>query len=237
MSYSPETAAGGPAAGETRPAAVETRPAGAVLPRGRHAASREVVWESQRERMLAAMADAVAARGYGRTSVADVIERAGVSRKTFYEQFSNKEECFLAAYDACVDLLLDAVDAALREPAPDWLAGMRAGTRVYLEMMEANPSLARTFLIEAPAAGPAALARRAEVHERFAAQLAAAHAAARADIPELPELGPHVFRAAVGAVNELVTDRIARAGAEGLSDLAGPIDEIQMRLLVGGEVR
>jgi AcrR family transcriptional regulator len=208
-------------------------PAPVVLPRGRHAAPREVVWDSQRERMLAAMADAVAAKGYARVAVADVIEGAGVSRKTFYEQFSNKEECFLAAYDACVDLLLEAVDAALRAPAPDWLAGMSQATRVYLEMMEDNPALARTFLIEALAAGPAALARRSAVHERFAAQLASAHAAARQDIPELPEIGPHVFRACVGAINELVTDRIARAGTDGLTELVGPIMDVQGRLLVG----
>jgi AcrR family transcriptional regulator len=216
MSYSPPT------------------PAPAVLPRGRHAASRKVVWDSQRERLLAAMADAVAEKGYSRVSVADVIGRAGVSRKTFYEQFSNKEECFLGAYDACVDLVLDGVEEALRASAPDWLAGMTAGTRVYLEMMEANPSLARTFLIEALAAGPVALSRRAVVHERFAALLARAHTAARRELPQLPELEPYVFRACVGAINELVTDRVARSGTEGLAELAGPILDVQGKLLLGG---
>ena len=213
-----------------------TPSAPAVLPRGRHAASRRVVWESQRERMLAAMAEAVAAKGYARVSVADVIERAGVSRRTFYEQFDNKEACFLAAYDACVDLVLEGIDHALREAAPDWPAGMREATRVYLEMMEANPALARTFLIEALAAGPAALARRAAVHERFAALLAGAHAAARRDLPQLPEAGPHVFRACVGAINELVTDRVAQAGAAGLPELAESIMDVQSRLLLGGEL-
>ena len=65
---------------------------------------------------------AVAEKGYARVVVADVIERAGVSRKTFYEQFSNKEDCFLAAYDAGVDGLLAAIDEALATLAPDWLA-------------------------------------------------------------------------------------------------------------------
>src|SRR3954463_3168983 len=79
-----------------------------VLPRGRHAAPREVVAESQRERLLVAMADAVAEKGYAHAAVADVIERAGVSRRTFYEHYANKEECFLAAYDAGVSGMLDA---------------------------------------------------------------------------------------------------------------------------------
>ncbi|HVE67214.1 MAG TPA: TetR/AcrR family transcriptional regulator [Solirubrobacteraceae bacterium] len=205
-----------------------------VLPRGRHAASRAVVWDSQRERMLAAMADAVVAKGYARVAVADVIERAGVSRKTFYEQFSNKEECFLAAYDAGVEELMGGIDAAIREAAPDWIAAARAGTTAYLEMLEANPALARTFLVEVLAAGPEALARRAVVHERFARQLADVHAAARRDLPALPELEPYVFRACVGAINELVTDRLAATGPEGVTDLVGPVLDIQVKLLLGG---
>ena len=84
-----------------------------VLPRGRHAAPRPVVREAQRARMLAAMVQVVAEKGYGRVAVADVIERAGVSRKTFYEQFSNKDDCFVAAYDATVYELLATIDEAL----------------------------------------------------------------------------------------------------------------------------
>ena len=211
----------------------ETRDA-RVLPRGRHAASREVVWESQRERLLAAMADAVAEKGYARVAVADVIGRAGVSHKTFYEQFANKEECFLAAYEAGVELLMEGIDEAIQAAAPDWIGAAQAGTTAYLEMLAANPSLARTFLIEVQAAGPSALARRAEVHARFARQLAGAHAAARRDLPALPDLPPYVFRACVGAINELVTDRLTTAGAEALSDLERPVLDIQVKLLLGG---
>src|SRR3954454_17806727 len=83
------------------------------LPKGRHAAPPEVVWQSQRGRMLEAMALAVAEKGYGATAVADVIAGAGVSRKTFYEHFTNKEACFLAAYDAGVTLLLAAINDAV----------------------------------------------------------------------------------------------------------------------------
>jgi AcrR family transcriptional regulator len=212
----------------------QARDARTVLPRGRHAASRQVVWESQRERLLAAMADAVAGKGYARVAVADVIERAGVSRKTFYEQFANKEECFLAAYETGVDLLLDGIEEAIQAAAPDWIAAAQAGTTAYLEMLEANGALARTFLVEVLAAGPKALARRAEVHERFARQLADAHAAARRDLPALPDLEPYVFRACVGAINELVTDRLTAAGPEGLTELEGPVLDIQVKLLLGG---
>ena len=70
---------------------------GKQLPRGRHGLSRETVTESQRGRILQAMISAVAERGYQETRVADVVEGAGVARKTFYDFFGDKEECFLAA--------------------------------------------------------------------------------------------------------------------------------------------
>src|SRR4029079_5736841 len=128
------------------------------LPRGRHAAPREVVWESQRGRLLSAMAAVVASNGYGAGAVRDVIARARASRKTFYEPFDNKEECFLAAYDAGVASMLDAIGDAIRAAAADGpLAGARAGTERYLDTLAANPAFARTFLVEVPAAGPAAV--------------------------------------------------------------------------------
>ncbi len=207
-----------------------------VLPRGRHAASRELVWTSQRERLLAAMAAAVAEKTYARVAVADVIERAGVSRKTFYEQFANKEECFLAAYDAGVDRIMEGIDEAIAAAAPDWLAAAAAGSQRYLETLADNPAFARTFLVEVLAAGPVALARRTAVHDRFAEQLATVHAAAREDLPELPGHPPHVFRACVGAVDELVTQRLLEDGPQRLPDLLAPVLEVQSALLIGREL-
>src|SRR3954452_67825 len=201
-----------------------------ALPRGRHAAPREVVRNSQRGRMLAAMAGAVGEKGYGAVAVADVIARAGVSRKTFYEHFDNKEECFLAAYDAGVELMLDAIDEAIREAAPGGrVAIARAGTEGYLETSASNPAFARPFLIEVLAAGPRALERRAAVHARFADQLATIHRAARAGASDP---GPHAFRACVGAIHELVTYHVLRRGAETLPELLEPLVAVESALLL-----
>ena len=208
----------------------------AVLPRGRHAAPRDVVRQTQRARMLDAMVQSVAEKGYARVAVADVVERAGVSRKTFYEQFANKEECFVAAYDDGVDRLLAAIDAALATLAPDWLAAARRAVEVYLDAMAASPAFARAFLIEALGAGPVALARRRAVQDRFAAQLEAVHRRARADIPEIPEVPPHTFRAVVGAVNELVTAHVLERGADTLPELTDAILDVHLALLVGREL-
>ena len=209
-----------------------TPPLAAPLPRGRHAAPRQVVWESQRGRMLAAMATAVGEKGYAEVAVADVISRAGVSRKTFYEQFANKQDCFLAAYDAGVETILAAIDEAIASAAPEPVAIATAGTRCYLETLAGSPTFARTFLVEVHAAGTEALARRARVHERFATQLAEIHRAACGQAPDWPELPPHMFRACVGAIHELVTDHVIHRGAETLPELLHPIVEIERALLL-----
>ena len=202
-----------------------------VLPRGRYAAPRAVVAESQRERLLVAMADATAAKGYANVAVADVIERAGVSRRSFYEHFANKEECFLAAYDAGVEGLLRAIGEA-EEAAGSLLESARAGTEVYLQLLADNPAFARTFLIEVLGAGPAALERRDAVHQRFADRLAEAHAAIAEQLGSSARLpAPYIFRAAVGAIHELVIDRLLKDGAEALPGLLDAILEVELRLL------
>ena len=132
--------------------------------------------------------------------------------------------------------LLAAIDDALAELAPNWLAAARRAVEVYLERMAGSPSFARACLIEVLGAGERALARRDVVQERFAAQLAAIHRRARADIPEIPALGAHTFRAAVGAVNELVTAHVLEHGAETLPDLADAILDVHLALLVGREL-
>src|SRR3954454_19040502 len=83
------------------------------LPRGRHSLTREQVESSQRERLLLAMCEAVAERGYVATSVADVIARARVSRETFYRHFADKQTCFEAAHDRGVEILLGEMGEAL----------------------------------------------------------------------------------------------------------------------------
>jgi AcrR family transcriptional regulator len=207
-------------------------PAQAPLPRGRHAASRETVALSQRQRLLEAIAAEVAEKGYGYTSVADVIARAGVSRKTFYELFDHRQDCFLQSYDHSVAHVLAAIDSALsgeRDP----FAAAAAGTRAYLAFLAANPLAARTFLIEVLSAGPAALARRAAVHERFSGQLREVYELGRRAFAQLPELPEHRFRACVGATDELVCEHVRVHGPERLESLLEPILDSQIGLLVG----
>lgn len=140
------------------------------LPRGRHHLSREEVQASQRQRMQLAIAAAMADKGYAATSVADVIKRAGVSRETFYQQFSSKLDCFMSAFDVAGQVLLARLDDTTGDAAGDAAAGPEApidrfdrAVGVYLESLAAQPALARVFLVEVYAAGPEAMARRTAI--------------------------------------------------------------------------
>ena len=115
------------------------------LPPGRHGLSRKEVARSQRDRILRSIADAVAEHGYVMTPVADVLRRAGVSRETFYEHFANKQECFLAAYDASADTLLASVREAARSAPPT------AGVAERLERLTrlVDDAADRGFLVQA----------------------------------------------------------------------------------------
>ncbi len=180
------------------------------------------------------MAEVVAESGYAATTVAAVIGRAGVSRKTFYEHFRDKEACFLAAYDTGVEVLLGALRAAGAE-TEDLLARARARTRAYHQTLAAEPAFARTFLIEVAAAGPAALTRREAVHDRFAALLRDQMEAARRQLPQLPLPPEEVYLAAVGATDLVVSRLVAGGRVSELPQLEDAVLHIQLSLLVGGE--
>ena len=176
------------------------------------------------------MTAAVAEKGYAHAAVADVISGAGVSRKSFYEHFANKEGCFLAAYDAGADMVLEAIGTALAAE-DDPVAGTVAGVAAYLRALAENPDLARTFLIESLGAGPAALDRRAAVHARFAELLRDAHGAARVVMPELAAVAPSRLRACVGAVDELVLEHVRVAGSQELESLTPTVLDVVALLL------
>ena len=175
-----------------------------ALPRGPHRLAREEVLASQRGRLLDAMAEVVALRGYGAATVADVIEHAGVSRKTFYEHFTDKE-----------DVLPRRLRHRRRDPHGDD-ARAAIPIRAYLETLAAEPAFARTFLIEIGAAGPRAIARRREVHDAFAAMIS--------DKPEA--------LAIVGALNEVVTREVAAGRTADLPALEQFLTTVVGRLTI-----
>jgi AcrR family transcriptional regulator len=170
--------------------------------------------QNQRERILSAVGDVVSAAGYADMSVEDVIVTAGVSRRTFYEHFKNKQDAFLAAYDAVLTQLLAAMrEAIAREET--FAARMRAGLLSFLDFLAREPGFARLCIVEALAAGPDAIARRNGAMTAFATRIA--DDAGRLGTPLEPR--PLTAETIVGGIYEVVYTRIVRGEIRVLPEL------------------
>ena len=140
------------------------------LPAGRHGLPREFVAENQRERLLNGVVEAVAEHGYNATTIGAITEAAGISRRTFYEHFRDKEGCFLAAYEmidehVCVSML-DAAD-----PAAPWPEQVEDRLAALLDVLARDLAVARFYLTEPLAAGGEIAARYRDAMQQLAETL------------------------------------------------------------------
>jgi AcrR family transcriptional regulator len=170
----------------------------------------------QRERLIAAMLRAAAELGYRETNVQDVIERAGVSRPTFYEHFANKEACFLAAFDATATRLRDRVAAAAGKGGDSLRDRLRFGLETLLHFAATDPDAARTLIVEARAASPAAATRRDDLLDHFAGCI---DAQVRELCPEAPSYSAITAAGIVGGVEALLYSRLCKGELEDLDSL------------------
>lgn len=189
------------------------------LPRGRSHLPREVVLLSQRARLIEAAVEVVGTRGYAATTVGEIIKAARVSRSTFYEQFADKEQCFVAAYEEGARLQFEHVAAAAGQHAAP-LACLQAGVRAYLEVLADDPAYARASTVEVLAAGPRAAASRESISGSCAELLRHWHARARAESELVPQMPDELFDGAVGGVAELVAAWVRAGRTEQLPRLA-----------------
>lgn len=159
--------------------------------------------ESQRKRINRAMIEVVSTRGYPETRVVDVIGVAGVSRKTFYELFESKEDCFLAAYDVLLESLLgEATDAFESAAGSPWAERISAALEALLEHLARHPDEARFAIVEVLAAGPKALARRDSALRQFTGFLEPGRSETSVELPGITTL------AVAGGINELLYSEI-----------------------------
>src|SRR3712207_4869963 len=193
-------------------------PDGAVprkLPPGRHGLPRQFVLHNQRGRLVDAAMHVFGTRSFGEARVADVLERAAISRKTFYEQFADKEACFMAAYDAASVRVRDAVLIASRD-LDDRDAAVRAGIDALLHFLATEPELARLLVVEVSGAGPSALRRRADAVRSFAALLAGTETNGDA---------PLAAQVAAGGIWEVVHAWVLDGRAQELPELSDALVE------------
>lgn len=205
------------------------------LPRGPHRLSRKQVENHQRERIIAAMIAAAGTKGYGSTTIGDITRRARVSRDTFYEQFANKEQCLLAAYDATTRELLDQMVAA-GTSQPSYVEGIRDGVRAYLRFWSERADAARVWSLDIHAAGEEALVHRERTLESFTRLFQTIAERAAAEQPGLPTVPDLVARAMVVAAVELTTRYIREDRVSSLPELENDVLYLWLMVFAGHEV-
>ena len=200
--------------------AANTVARGDRLPPGRHGLPRVFVAENQRERLLNGVVDAVAEHGYNATTIAKITAAAKISRRTFYEYFEGKDDCFLAAYEMIEAHVLDSMLAA---PGADgeWPDRVRARLAALLDVLALDAAVSRCFLVEPLAAGGEVTARYREAMGLIAAPLR----------PEPPPTGLDMEvrdQALIGGIATLIVRRLNTAGATRLSELLPDLTELAL---------
>ncbi len=180
---------------------------------------------SQRQRLLTAMGDVVVERGRGGATVELVCKRAGMSRRTFYELFTDVEQCFIGAVGQAFARLLNAIDDSVAAAGEHWEERAVAAIVALLDTLERDPVMARLCLIEPLSGNRVALSlRNAAVHRVATVVTAGA-------VMEDEALRDVAARGAVGAVLQLAGDRLMEGGS--LRDLAGPVVYTTMAPFIG----
>jgi AcrR family transcriptional regulator len=202
---------------------------GEPLPRGRHKLERGAVRSSQRERLLRAVVECVADRGFEATTVPMIVAAARVSSNAFYEHFVDKTDCFLQACDAVAGELLAELVTLVSEP--DWMQALNTGMDGYLRWWRERPAFARAYLLSLQHAGERAAEQRERTYELFESMFSDLARRARVEQPELPPLSPLVPRALVVAITDAVSEWVRGGRTARLLDLEGDLTHLALRLL------
>ena len=184
------------------------------LPPGRHGLSRDFVETNQRQRILDAVADVVSFQGYAAMSVEDIVSAAGVSRRTFYDHFTGKEDAFLQAFDQVTSELLRRVQAVY-DRSPTFAEAAVACLQEFLEFAAAEPRFADMCIVEVLAAGPVAIEHRNALLREFAALLERGAQTVRNRI-SAPGLTAETV---IGGIYEVVYSRVLQGQAGDLPAL------------------
>ena len=200
----------------------------ATLPPGRHLVPQDFVTQNQRERMLLATAELVAERGYQKTTIELIAKTARVALSTFYEQFSSKEECFLAAFDETLAGAAEVYEELL-DPELPWEEQISIAIEVFLEMVVKEPARARLCIVEAQAAGGEALARYQAMLESAAPKLREG----RAHNPRAGRLPDGLEVAIVGGLAWLVHQRLVGGRDDEIKALLPEMLQVTLTPYVG----
>ena len=180
------------------------------LPKGPHGLTREQVQASQRQRMLDAVLDVIGEHGYAGATVADITTAAGVSRTTFYEQFRNKQDAFLTAYDEFGEGLLAELAAIPATTTP--VEVLSTAAERLVDWGRRRPHACRAFLVEIYAVGEEGLERRDRVMSLAVERFERVAAWVRSVDPSLPPPPRLVGPAVIAASWELTAQAVRTSG-------------------------
>lgn len=201
----------------------------AELPRGPHGLDREVVMASQRGRLLSAFVEVAGEKGYHATTIQDIVGRAGTAKRTFYEYFRDKDECFAQAFaEGSASLVAAIVDAA--EPVEDPIERIAVGVRTYLDYLSTHSAFSRFFLTEGITAGPELAEAWLRWIERLGDVLVLWRRESRQAHPEVPEMTKMQAVAVLSAINEVARITIHRVGVDGLPGITDELVDLAMAL-------
>lgn len=174
----------------------------------------KLVTSSKRQAILDGMLEAVGAEGYERTAVRTVLDRTGIYRQAFYDNFADKDDCYLQAYDAGVERV-EALMVTAAAGEPNWTGRLRAGLGALLDFLDAEPDVGRALVVEVHAAGPRALAKRTAAMGRVNSFLDQAREAAGHSESPPPIAGEGV----AAGIHAVVHSRLATGSNDGFRRL------------------
>ena len=197
---------------------------------GRQQLPREFIAQHQRARIIVALAQETSEQGYQQVTVADIVRRAGTARNTFYENFRSKEDCFLATQEYAMTAALERV-VETAGTLQSWPQRVRAGLTAFLSYVAEEPALARTCMVEALSAGPAAVEYYEKSQQAFVSlfRLGRDVSPHGADLPETME------EAIIGGVFWIVYQRLAGGEVVAIPGLLPELIEFALTPYLGAE--
>ncbi len=210
---------------DTPQAAAELAAGRDRLPPGRHGLSREFIAENQRERLLNGVVEAVAEHGFNEATIGRITDAAKISRRTFYEYFPGKEECFLAAYEM-IDAHVRGAMLAAPEPSLPWPEQVRASLAALLGVLARDAAIARFYLVEPLAAGGEIAARYRDAMQLLAETIRPKAGPAEMDVEVRDQ-------ALMGGVAALIVRRLKTGGPERLLELLPDLVELALAPYLG----
>lgn len=193
------------------------------------AVTRASAHRDQRRRILRAIGELVAKRGYADVTVELIVKRARVSYKTFYKHFSGKEACFVELFDSSFDSIEKAIRERLEEKPGEWPEQVMLALQIWIEQIVAEPLIARAVIVEAPTAGPGMLERYARATKAFAPLFREG----RKLNPRGSELPPTVEDTLSGSIVWSAYQRLIVGEAERLPELLPELAELVLRPYLG----